>query len=57
MLACFLYVPTHNVSLPHHNFIEAGLTMHYVFGGKSICYITLLLGLPLHSGWVTLPAL
>ena len=53
LLACVLYVPTHNVSLPHHNYIGAGLTMHYVFGGKSICYIScwLVIGIRINPSW------
>ena len=52
-LACFLYLPIHNVSLPRHNYIGAGLTVHYVFGGKSICYLScwLVIGIRINPSW------
>ena len=53
LLACFLYVPTYNLSLPYHNCIGAGLTIHYVFGGKSICYLScwLVIGIRINPSW------
>lgn len=52
-IACLLYMPTHNVSLSHHNYIRAGLTMHCVFGGNSICYIScwLVIGIRINPSW------
>ena len=52
-LACLLYVPTHNLSLPHHNYIGAGLTRHYVIGGISICYLScwLVIGIRINPSW------
>ena len=53
-LACCLYLPLHNVSLlSNHNYIGAGLTVHCVFGGNSICYIScwLVIGIRINPSW------
>ena len=53
ILECFLYMPSHNVQLPRHNYIGFGLTMHYVFGGNSICYLScwLVIGIRINPSW------
>ena len=52
-LACFLFLPLHSVSLSNHNFIGAGLTVHCVFGGNSICYIScwFVIGIRINPSW------
>ena len=53
-LACILYVPIYNVSLPlRQTSIRVLLTTHYVFGGNTICYIScwFVIGIRINPSW------